>query len=116
MIHVLMLLAGLALAAVNAWQRLGRSPQARRWARGTHRDFAQRSVLVLWPLLAAALLLGAALGAIRGGAGPAVPVALLLVLTLATWFAFAALPLPVPAFVQPRWYREQSGRRGDSRG
>lgn len=117
MIHVLMLLGGLALAGVNAWQRLGRSRAARRWARGTHRDFAQRNVLVLWPLLAVALLLGAALGAVQRTGGPTLPLALLLVLTLAAWVAFAALPLPVPSFVQPRWYREQSdGRRGRSRG
>lgn len=117
MIHVLMLLAGAALAAVNAWQRLGRSSAARRWARNTHRDFAQRNVLVLWPLISAALVVGAAIGLADRVAGAAVPLSLLLMLLLGTWLAFAALPLPVPRFVMPRWYREQIGTpRERSRG
>ena len=110
MIHVLMLLAGVALAAFNTWQRLGRSPAARRWARGTHRDFAQRNVLVLWPALALALLGGAGLGAATRLEAPTWPFVLLLVVGLLAWFAFAALPLPGPRVVQPRWYRE--GSRG----
>lgn len=109
MIFVLMLVGGLALAAVNTWQRLGRSRSARRWTRGMHRDFAHRNVLVLWPLLAVALLLGAGLGAAQRLQAPTLPFALLLLLTLAAWVAFAALPIPVPSFVQPRWYRQQTG-------
>ncbi|KQV65751.1 hypothetical protein ASC64_12630 [Nocardioides sp. Root122] len=111
MIYVLMLLGGLALASFNTWQRLGRSAAARRWARGTHRDFAQRNVLVLWPALAVALLGGALLGAAERLDLPTWPGVLLVALGLVTWLAFAALPLPVPAAVQPRWYREQVGPR-----
>lgn len=112
MIYVLMLLGGLALGAFNAWQRLGRTPAARRWARGTHRDFAQRNVLVLWPALAVTLVGGALVGATERLDAPSWPGVLLVVAGLLTWLAFAALPLPVPALVQPRWYREQVGSRG----
>ncbi|MEN8707708.1 MAG: hypothetical protein ABF306_16355 [Nocardioides marinisabuli] len=107
MIYLFMLLSGTAAAGFNTWQRRGRSSAARRWARGTHRDFAQRNVLVLWPLLAAALLLGAALGGLQRAGGPTTPVALLLGLVLVAWVGFAALPLPVPSAVQPRWYRDR---------
>jgi hypothetical protein len=109
-----MLLGGLALASFNTWQRLGRSDAARRWARGTHRDFAQRNVLVLWPALAVALLGGALLGVAERQDLPTWPGVLLVAVGLVTWLAFAALPLPVPAVVQPRWYREQVGARGRS--
>ncbi len=109
MIYLLMLLGGLALAGFNTWQRLGRTPAARRWARGTHRDFAQRNVLVLWPALAVALVGGALLGAAERLDAPAWPGVVLVVAGLLTWLAYAALPLPVPSLVQPRWYREQVG-------
>lgn len=101
-----MLLAGLALAAVNVWQRRGRSPAARRWARG-HRDFGRRNVLVMWPLLSAALLLGSALGAAGRLGVSTVPWGLAILVVLLAWLAFAVLPIPVPSFVEPRWYREQ---------
>lgn len=112
MIHVLMLLGGLALATVNAWQRLGRTPAARRWARGTHRDFGQRNVLVLWPALAVVLVGGALLGATERLDLPAWPGVVLVVAGLLTWLSYAALPLPVPAAVQPQWYRDQVPPRG----
>lgn len=109
MIYLLMLLGGLALAAFNTWQRLGRTPAARRWARGTHRDFGQRNVLVLWPALAVALVGGACVGAAEHLGTPAWPGVVLLAAGLLTWLAYAALPLPVPTSVQPQWYREQAG-------
>lgn len=107
MIYLLMLLGSLALAAFNTWQRLGRTPAARRWARGTHRDFAQRNVLVLWPSLALALLGGAVVGAADAADLPTWPGVVLLAAGLLTWLAYAVLPLPVPTTVQPRWYRGQ---------
>ncbi|MBL0749816.1 hypothetical protein [Nocardioides baculatus] len=110
MIYVLMLLGGLALAGFNAWQRLGRTPDARRWARGTHRDFAQRNVLILWPALAVALVGGSLVGGAEAADLPAWPGVVLLAVGLLTWLAWAALPLPVPAAFQPRWYRERSPR------
>jgi len=112
MIFLLMLLSSAALAAFNTWQRLGRTPAARRWARGTHRDFAQRNVLVLWPSLAVALLGGALLGAADAADLPTWPGVVLLAAGLLTWLAYAVLPLPVPTAVQPRWYREQVATQG----
>jgi hypothetical protein len=45
MVFALMLMAAVGLAAVNTWQRRGRTPRARQWARGPYPDFAQRNVL-----------------------------------------------------------------------
>jgi hypothetical protein len=114
-----MLVAGLALAAWNTWQRLGRTSASRRWSRGLRSRFVERNVLVLWPLIALALLLGAALGPAEGSTGATVAVGLPLVVTLLLWLAYAVLPLPVPGFVKPRWFRrpevadrERGGDRG----
>jgi len=112
MIYVLMLLGALALTAVNVWQRRGRTPRARQWARGPYRDFAQRNVLVLWPALGVALVGGALLGPAEWLELPTWPGVVLLAVGLLTWIAFAVLPLPVPTAVQPGWYREQVAPRG----
>lgn len=114
MIHLFMLLGALGLAAANVWQRRGRTSRARQWARGPYRDFAQRNVLVLWPALVVALLGGALLGAAERLDLPTWPGVVLVAVGLVTWLAYAVLPLPVPSFVQPQWYREQLGtsRRG----
>lgn len=116
MIFLLMLAGAVALAAVNTWQRRGQTPRARQWARGTHRDFAQRNVLVLWPALAVALLGGALVGGAERLDLPAWPGVVLVGVGLLTWLAYAVLPLPVPSVVQPRWYREQAGTRRGTRG
>lgn len=99
-----MLVGGVALLVWNTFQRLGRTRASRRWARG-HPDFGQRSVLILWPLIGVGLLLAASLDVAEGAARTAA--GLLLLATLMLWLAFAVLPVPVPRFVQPRWYREQ---------
>lgn len=114
MIYLLMLLGALALTAVNVWQRRGHTSRARQWARGPYRDFAQRNVLVLWPALAVALVGGALLGATERLDLPSWPGVVLLAVGLLTWLAYAALPLPVPSLVQPRWYREQVAPHGKS--
>ncbi len=106
MIYIAMLIGGLGLAAWNTRQRLGRTRQARSWARGMPKEFAERNVLVLWPLLAVSLLLGAALGAAAGSTAASVAVGLPFAAAMLLWLAYAVLPLPVPWFVQPRWYRE----------
>jgi hypothetical protein len=107
MIYLLMLLGAVALAAVNVWQRRGQTSRARQWARGPYRDFAQRNVLVLWPALAVALVGASLLGATERLDLPSWPGVVLVAGGLVTWLAYAVLPLPVPSFVQPRWYREQ---------
>ncbi len=117
---VLMLLAGLGLAGWNAWQRLGRTPAARAWAGSLQGDWKRRSVLVVRPLLAVVLVLGAVVAwhddpGGSGGGGLAVALGLAIGLCLALLAAYLVLPIPVPGFVQPRWFREQS-RRGPRRG
>lgn len=114
MIYLLMLLGAVALAAVNVWQRRGQTSRARQWARGPYRDFAQRNVLVLWPALAIALLGGALIGAAEHLDLPTWPGVLLAAVGLVAWLAYAALPLPVPSLVQPRWYRDRVGPGGRS--
>lgn len=109
MAHVFMLVAGLGLLAWNAWQRRGGSPAAREWASPRSTAFSRRNVLVLWPLLGVALLLGAALGVAEGGASTVV--GLLLLAVLALWLAYAVFPLPAPGWTRPRWYPHDDRRR-----
>jgi len=106
MVHLLMLVSGLALAAWNTWQHLGRSRSARSWADDRRRDVTERNVLVLWPLIALALLLGAALGLTEDSTAATVAVGLPFAAALLLWLAYAVAPLPVPRAVQPRWYRD----------
>lgn len=107
MIYIGMLLGGLALLGWNTWQRLGRSRAARSWVDDGKGRFAERNTLVLWPLLGVALLLAAALGPAQDSSGPAsVVFGLLFLAVLLLWFGYLMLPLPVPRWAQPAWYRE----------
>lgn len=108
------IVVGLALAAGNTWQRLGRTRRARAWSHSRNPD-DHRSVLVLWPLFAAACLLGGVVG--LAPEGPVVNVAVpLFLLSLFTLLAYFFFPLPVPRFLQPRWYQQQVEARDRSRG
>jgi hypothetical protein len=122
---VLMLLAGLALAAWNTWQHLGRSPAARSWAEAVQGELKVRSVLVVRPLIAAVLVLGAlatmtssstssSVSSTDGSSASAVTAVLgvLVLLALVAALAWMVLPLPVPRWAQPRWFRDRSQRRG----
>lgn len=109
--NVLMLVAGLALAAWTTYQHLGRTRGAREWSRGGPGTMTEKSTLVVHPLLAAICVLGgigndvvepAGLGALLWGA----VAACLLVLGV-----FILLPISVPDFVKPRWYRESCASR-----
>lgn len=109
MVYVLMVTAGLALGVWNTWHRLGRTRRARAWSHSLDPD-ARRHVLAVWPLLATACLLGGVVGLAPDG--PVVRTAAgLLLLTLITFMAYLLLPLPVPRFLQPRWYRNQAAAR-----
>ncbi len=116
MIYVLMLVAGLALAAWNVWQHLGRSPAARRWARSVGRSLTVRSVLVVRPLIAVVLVLGAATGVTSDDSGATVVLGLGLAVALVLLLAYLVLPLPVPGFAQPSWFRRTSDARALTRG
>lgn len=114
---LVMLVLGAGLAAWNTWQRLGRSPAARRWARGPQPEAVRRKVLVVWPLAAVALLLGAAVVATEDAGAASVATVLPFLVVLALLLAYLVLPVPVPGFVEPRWYRaETAGERGGRRG
>ncbi|MCD4525273.1 hypothetical protein [Nocardioides sp. cx-173] len=105
LIHALMLVGGLALAAHTTWQHLGRSPAARRWTRTVQGDLTRRSVLVVRPLLSVVLVLGALTAFTEGSTGANVAVAGPIAIALVVLLAYLVLPLPVPRVVQPRWYR-----------
>lgn len=109
-IHVLMLVGGLALAAWNIWQHLGRTPAARRWTSTVQGDLTRRSVLVVRPLVALVLVLGSLTAFTTESTGANVAVAAPIALALVVLLAYLVLPLPIPRFVQPRWYRD-GGRR-----
>lgn len=107
MAPVVMLVGGLVLAGHNAWQRRGASPAARRWAAPGAGLLTRRAVLVVRPLIAVVLVLGALLLWLEGSAastvlGVAVLAGLLMI------GAWTVLPLPVPAALQPGWYRRRS--------
>jgi hypothetical protein len=102
-IHVFMLLLGCALAAWCVWHHLGRSRRARSWASSPRADLA-RHVLVAWPLVSVALLLGALLGLTEGADAVRTTVSLLLLACVLMALAWFLLPLPVPGWLRPRWY------------
>ena len=116
MIYLLMLLGGLLLAGWNTWQHLGRSPAARSWTRSIKGSFGVRSVLVVRPLIAVVLVLGAATGATGDDSGATVVLGLGIAVALLTLLAYLLLPLPVPQFAQPSWFRRTAGARAATRG
>jgi hypothetical protein len=101
-IFVVVLVLGLVLAGVNTWQRLGRTPNARSWARGMTPELSDRKVLVLWPAFAAMAVCGGALG-LAAGSGLAVPFALGFVAAALVFLVYAELAVPIPRVVLPRW-------------
>ncbi len=112
MIHVLMLLIGIALAAWSAWHLLGRSPRARARARSP-RDERPRQILVAWPMLSLALLCGALLGTVDETSPVTTPASLVLLASAVLAFVFFLFPVPVPGWLRPRWYVDLSTQRGD---
>ena len=108
MVYVVMLVLGLGLAAWNAWQRLGRTSDARGWASSTQGAWSHRKVLVLWPAISIALVCGSGFGLAERGAMVAGMLSVGFALAMLVFFAYLFLPLPVPRFVQPSWYRRRA--------
>lgn len=107
MAALFMFALGLLIAGVNTWQRMGRTRRARAWASAHDTWETQRGVLVMWPLVAIALIAGGFTVLLSGSVGAtAVPVVVFL-LSMVLWFGYLLLPLRVPTFVKPRWYRLQ---------
>ena len=103
--HLLMLLGGVALAAYTTWQHLGRHPVARRWASSVQGGLHRRAVLVVRPLLSVVLVLGGLTALTDDSSGLTTALGLAIAVALVVLLAYLVLPLPVPRFVQPRWYR-----------
>lgn len=111
-IPILMVAAGVLLAAWVTWQRLGRTSAARGWTRGLNGDWKRRSVLVVRPLIAAFLVLGG-LATLLADTPAAVPLGLATGVVLLLLSAYLILPLPIPRAVQPAWYRTtRAGAQG----
>jgi hypothetical protein len=110
--HVASLCLGLALAGWSTWQHLGRTSAARAWADGNQPWFRSRSVLVVRPLVAVVLLVGAATGPAAGSDAATVALGLLALTCLLVLLAFLVFPIPVPTFAQPGWYQRSRGRHG----
>jgi len=108
--HMVLLVPGVALAGWNTWQHLGRTAAARAWAVGNQPWFKARSVLVIRPLLALVLIIGAATGPAAGSDAATVVLGLLALACLVALLAFAVLPVPIPRLVQPGWYRRSHER------
>lgn len=108
---LLVTLVGLGMAVVNGWHRLGRSRRARAWSHSPDPD-TPRHILVMYPLFALACVLAGVVGLTPDSPVRALAAALFL-LCLLTALAYFFLPIPVPRFVQPRWYvRQEAGKRG----
>ena len=111
MAALVMILGGLVLAGHNVWQRLGRTSLARSWADPGAGALTRRAVLVVRPLIAVVLVLGGLLVLLEGAAAATVVLGLAGLVGLLLIAAWTMLPLPVPAALQPQWYR----RRCDAR-
>ena len=101
--HLLMVAAGVALAAWNTWQRLGRSNAARIWAKSEPPARAERKVLVVWPLLALVLLGAGLTGLLPTGSALSAVLFVVLAVALLVALAYILAPLPVPDALRPAW-------------
>ncbi|NYD40531.1 hypothetical protein [Nocardioides panaciterrulae] len=105
--HVLVLLAGVVLAVWNTWQHLGRSRAARAWSDDIQGELKVRSVLVIRPMLAVVLIAAALVGPTAGADGTKLWISFPLVIALLVAFGYMVLPLPIPRWAKPRWFRSQ---------
>jgi hypothetical protein len=104
--NVVMLGAGFALALWTTRQHLGRSRGAREWSRAGPGSMAERTTLVVHPLLTAILLLAGIGNDTVEPAGAGAVLWLAVVGCLVVLGAYLVLPLPIPDLLKPRWYRE----------
>jgi hypothetical protein len=115
---ILSLVVGLAMGARYVWLFLGRTRAARSWAwRHTYLPWTEsfnspRGVLVVRPLFALFCLLLPALVFTSGTDAVAVVLGLLFLPCMVLCLAYMILPLPVPKFVQPQWYRRYREYQG----
>lgn len=105
--HILCLVGAVALGAWTVRLRRGQSAAARAWAREPRGSMDQLAPLVVLPMVTVALLAAAASGLTPDGSTAERLVMLLLLAALVVGIAYAMLPIPVPRFTTPRWYRDQ---------
>lgn len=102
----LMLAGGVVLGVWNGWQHRGRSRSARAWTHDWMGSFKVRSVLVLRPLAVLALLSGGLLPASTVSPVAQAICSMLFLLSLLGIVVYL-LPLPIPRFAIPGWFREE---------
>lgn len=127
LIAVLMLVAGMVLAAVAVYCRAGRGPGARSWVdttadfqRSGHR-YAESAVLVALPLLAQLLLVGGALVGLFSidvlrelGLEPLIAVAVIAeVIVMVVLLAATSYRTVMPLWVYPSWLRPRRRQERD---
>lgn len=105
--HLLMLFGAGALGTWSLWHYRGQTSRARDWARSP-REAMPREILVVWPLLALSLLLGALIGLPFGAVRMVASLGFLCSIFAA--LAYMLFPLPVPRWLIPGWYTEQVDR------
>lgn len=128
---IIMIVVGVALAAVNTWQHLGRGTAARQWSAtdkyygaNIHQIRADRAVLVVMPagatfFVAVGVYLLLPEDVFLLQSSPWEPVAclagLLMLASLVFALPYLLFPLPVPRWLKPRWYREEEKKHPPKR-
>ena len=113
--QLVVIVPGALLCAGGVWQRLGRSPAARRWASGPEK--ARRDAMFSRPFGGCALVMTGLVEPLFRSPVTAVVAALLWIGSALVAFAFGGLlQLPYPRRLEPRWFRGQrSARRAPER-
>lgn len=111
-VPLLCLLGGLALGAWTIRLRLGRTPAARGWAFMSRGTMSETAVLVVYPLATVVLLGVAAVDLIPDDTTAEHLVVLVVLAALLVTFAYLVLPVRIPRFVEPKWYRDKGYERG----
>ena len=101
------LVPGVLLFGWGLWQRLGRSPAARRWATG--REKARRDAMFSRPFGGFALVLTGLIETLFQWPVTAVIGSVLWIGSAVVALAFGGLmQLPYPRWLEPRWFRESA--------
>lgn len=113
--QVVVVVLGVPLCAWGVWQRLGRSPAARRWSHAPEKG--RRDAMFSRPFGGFALVMTGLVETLFRWPVTAVVGSVLWIASAVVAFAFGGLlQLPYPRRLEPRWFRESgSGVRAGER-
>jgi len=104
--QVVVLVPGVLLCAWGTWQRMGRSPAARRWASAASPK-ARKDAMFSRPFGGFALIMTGLVETLFQWPVTAVLASVLWIGSAVIAFAFGGLlQVPHPRWLEPRWYRE----------